>query len=192
MASCLQSCRMLRNLTFDAVVCILCMPAKSLQSCLTLCNPMDCSPPGSSVQGTLQARILEWVAIPFSRGSSQPGIEPGSPAFQVVSLPSEPPGKPRVHIIGDQIRGDDSCPPPPQMPEPAGTPCSGVCRLLRASSHWKSHCGLRGNTCTYLKVGRPTSSLQLPSVRRQAVMFTITLSGLGLDSFPPAPLAPLM
>ena len=42
------------------------------QSCLTLCNPMDCSPPGSSFHGTLQARILEWVTIPFSRGSSQP------------------------------------------------------------------------------------------------------------------------
>ena len=44
--------------------------AKSLQSYPTLCNPMDCSPPGSSVHGILQARILEWVAIPFSRGSS--------------------------------------------------------------------------------------------------------------------------
>ena len=42
------------------------------QLCLTLCNPMDCSPPGSSVRGTLQARILEWVAMPFSRKSSQP------------------------------------------------------------------------------------------------------------------------
>ena len=41
------------------------------QSCLTLCDPMDCSPPGSSVPGILQARILEWVAISFSRGSSQ-------------------------------------------------------------------------------------------------------------------------
>ena len=38
------------------------------QSCLTLCDPMDCSPPGSSVHGILQARILEWVAISFSRG----------------------------------------------------------------------------------------------------------------------------
>ena len=46
--------------------------AKLLQSCLTLCNPMDYSPPVSSVQGILQARILEWVTIPFSRGSSQP------------------------------------------------------------------------------------------------------------------------
>ena len=42
------------------------------QSCPTLCDPMDCSPPGSSVHGILQARILEWVAISFSRGSSQP------------------------------------------------------------------------------------------------------------------------
>ena len=42
------------------------------QSCLTLCNPMDCSSPGSSVHGILQANILEWVAIPFFRGSSQP------------------------------------------------------------------------------------------------------------------------
>ena len=42
------------------------------QSCLTLCDPMDCSPPGSSVHGIFQARVLEWVAISFSRGSSQP------------------------------------------------------------------------------------------------------------------------
>ena len=40
------------------------------QSCLTLCNPMNCNPPGSSIHGILQARILEWVAIPFSKGSS--------------------------------------------------------------------------------------------------------------------------
>ena len=42
------------------------------QSCLPRCNPVDCSPPGSSVPGILQARILEWVAMPFSRGSCQP------------------------------------------------------------------------------------------------------------------------
>ena len=42
------------------------------QLCLILCNPTDCGPPGSSVHGILQARILEWVAIPFSTGSSQP------------------------------------------------------------------------------------------------------------------------
>ena len=43
--------------------------AKLLQSCLTLCNPMDCSPPGSSVYGILQTRILEGVAVSYSRGS---------------------------------------------------------------------------------------------------------------------------
>ena len=42
------------------------------QLCPTLCNPMDCSPPGSSVHGIFQARVLEWVAISFSRGSSRP------------------------------------------------------------------------------------------------------------------------
>ena len=45
---------------------------KSLQLCLTLCNPMDCSRPGSSVHGIVQARILEWVAMAFTRGSSWP------------------------------------------------------------------------------------------------------------------------
>ena len=48
------------------------MRAKSLQSCPTLCSPIDCSPPGSSVHGILQSRILGWVAISFSRGYSQP------------------------------------------------------------------------------------------------------------------------
>ena len=50
--------------------------------------------PDSSVHGIPQARILEWVAIPFSRGSHDPRIEPGSPALQADSLPSEPQGKP--------------------------------------------------------------------------------------------------
>ena len=45
---------------------------KVVQLCMTLCDPMDCSLLGSSVHGILQNRILEWVAIPFSRGSSQP------------------------------------------------------------------------------------------------------------------------
>ena len=49
-----------------------CLSAKSLQSSLTLCDAVGCSPPGSLGHGILQARILEWVAVPFSRGSSQP------------------------------------------------------------------------------------------------------------------------
>ena len=50
----------------------LCMHAELLQLCPIFCNPMDCSPPGSSAHGILQARILEWAAIFYSRGSSQP------------------------------------------------------------------------------------------------------------------------
>ena len=60
----------------------------------TPCDPMDCSPPGPSVNGSLQARILEWVAVSFFSNLPDPGIEPGSSALQADSLPSEPPGKP--------------------------------------------------------------------------------------------------
>ena len=60
---------------------------KVAQSCLTLCDCVD-----YTVHGILQARILEWVAVPFSRGSSQPR----SPAFQADSLPAEPQGSPRI------------------------------------------------------------------------------------------------
>ena len=158
-----------------------CVHAKWLQSCLTLCNPRGCSPPGSSRQeyrswlsflssrglphpglprlsrllhwqqgslppvpprkpsrmdvpcyasplsrvrlfatprtvahqaplftGTLQARILEWVAMPSSRGFPNPGIKPRSPALQADSLQSEPPGKPENTGVGSQslLRGD--------------------------------------------------------------------------------------
>ena len=68
-----------------------CMKVKSqsevAQSCLTLRDPMDCSPPGSSVHGIFQARVLEWGATAFSRGFSQPGIESVSLALQADSLP---------------------------------------------------------------------------------------------------------
>ena len=64
------------------------------QSCLTLCNPMDCSLPGSSIHGIFQARILEWVAISSPGDLPNPGIEPRSPSLQADTLPSEPPGKP--------------------------------------------------------------------------------------------------
>ena len=70
------------------------MCAKSPQSCLMLCNCMDCNLLGSSVHGILQARILEWAAIPFSRESSKPR----SPALQADSLPSEPSGK-SIHVF---------------------------------------------------------------------------------------------
>ena len=61
---------------------------------------MDCSLPGSSVHGILQARILEWVAISSFRESFQPRMEPGSPALQADSLLSKPPGGSMLHNIG--------------------------------------------------------------------------------------------
>ena len=65
------------------------------QSCLTLCDLMDCSPPSSSVFGILQASILERVAIPFSRDLPNPGIKPRSPALQADSVQSESPVNPK-------------------------------------------------------------------------------------------------
>ena len=65
----------------------------SVLSRVRLCDLMDCSPPGSSVHGILQARILEWVAISSSRGLPHPGIEPRSPALRAYSLLFEPPGE---------------------------------------------------------------------------------------------------
>ena len=76
-------------LTGDAVLCC----AKSLGR-VWLCNPMDCSPPGSPVHGILQARIRELVALPSSRGSSR--SRDGTQVSQADSLPSKPPGKPLV------------------------------------------------------------------------------------------------
>ena len=63
-------------------------------------DPMDCSLPGSSVHGIFQARVLEWGAISYSRGSSRPG----SPTLQADALPSEPPGKPQWKRICLQCR----------------------------------------------------------------------------------------
>ena len=64
--------RHLRHAHVNYKIQYLCVCVLVAQSCPALCNPMDCSPPASSVHGILHARILEWVAIPFSRGSSQP------------------------------------------------------------------------------------------------------------------------
>ena len=71
-----------------------CMHAQSIQSCLTLCDPVDCSPPGSFVHGILQARILEWVAISSSRGDLPDlGVKPESPALAGGFFTTEPPEK---------------------------------------------------------------------------------------------------
>ena len=68
---CLSPLHLLWQIFRDSVAneCV-CMRAKTLQSCLTLCDPMDCSPPGSSVHGILQARIMEWVALFLTQESN--------------------------------------------------------------------------------------------------------------------------
>ena len=65
-----NKCPFLKPLSPGYLLCVhVCILS---QSCPTLCHPMDCSPPGSSVHGIFQAIVLEWIAISFSRGSSQP------------------------------------------------------------------------------------------------------------------------
>ena len=80
------------NLFNTGVRTIMCVCA---QSCLTLCNSMDHSPPGSSVHGILQARILEWVAISFSRDLPNPGTKSMSPALTDRFFTGKPSGKPK-------------------------------------------------------------------------------------------------
>ena len=63
------------------------------QSCLTLCNPVDCSLQVSPIHGIFQAKTVEWVVIPFSRGFSWSRNQTWVSALQADSLPSEPPGK---------------------------------------------------------------------------------------------------
>ena len=70
------------------------MCAKLLQLCLTLCDPMDCNQAGSSAHGILQARILEWGAISFSGGSSQPRDRTQVSRIAGRFFTSEPPRKP--------------------------------------------------------------------------------------------------
>ena len=87
---------------------------KVAQSCPTLCDPVV-----YTVRRILQARILEWVAFPFLQGGlPNPGIEPGSPALQVDSLPAEPQGKPKNPGVGKPN------PSPVDLPNPEIEPGS--------------------------------------------------------------------
>ena len=73
-------------------------------SCLTLCDPMDCSSPGSYVHRILHGRILKLVAIPSPGYLPEPGFKERSPTMQVNSLSSEPPGKPGSLVRGALIQ----------------------------------------------------------------------------------------
>ena len=67
---------------------------------------MDCSPPGSSVRGISQARIVERVPFPSPGDLPDPGLEPWSPTLQADSLPSEPPGKPLLWLLRAYLTDD--------------------------------------------------------------------------------------
>ena len=68
------------NVLANTVVAIMCACSVA-QLCPTLCDSMDCNPPDSSIHGIFQVRILKWVAISYSKGSSHTGIKPTSPAL---------------------------------------------------------------------------------------------------------------
>ena len=111
------------------------MCAKLLRLFLTLCNPMDCSPSGASVRGILQAGILEWIAMSFSRGSSQTqGLNLHLLCllhWQLGSLPPAPPGKPFMGIV--KVRVTQLC---PTLCDPMGCspPGSSVRGILQAGT----------------------------------------------------------
>ena len=92
-----HSCRRSRSGQEEVMISDVCMHAKSFQLCSTLCNPMDCNLPGSSVLGIFQVSILEWVAMPSSRRSfSTQGLSPCLLCllhWQAGSLPLAPSGK---------------------------------------------------------------------------------------------------
>ena len=73
------------------------------QSCRTLCDPMDYSPPGFTVHGILQARILKLIAFPSPGGLPDQGMEPGSPALQADSFLSEPLGEAPIPTLCDPM-----------------------------------------------------------------------------------------
>ena len=93
--------KLIRQTMILSKICLLQNLCWVASVCPFLCHPMNYSPPGSSVHGTLQARILVWLPSPPPGDLPYPGIENASlvsPALQADSLPTEPPGKPRCRI----------------------------------------------------------------------------------------------
>ena len=114
------------TLSISNALVSVCMHAKSLQSCPTLCDTMDCSLPGSSSHGILQARILEWVAMSSSRRSSRPRDQTWVSYvllhWHAGSLPLVPPEKPHWSELASQC-------------------CSNKLKILMAlkNKNWKNH-----------------------------------------------------
>ena len=99
------------------------MKGNVTQSCPIICNPMD-----YTVLGILQARILEWVAIPFFRDLPNPGIKPRSPALQSDSLPAEPP--PSQLREAQEYWSGEPIPSPVDLPDPGIKPESPALQAI--------------------------------------------------------------
>ena len=115
------------------------MCAQLLQSCPTLCDPMDCSPPGSSLHGILQARILELVAMSTSRGSSRPRNQTCSSCIADWFFTAEPPQKTQRYLYWHLIGRHQGCCKTSyntRKPLPTLTQTSPVPKVQRAKVEW--------------------------------------------------------
>ena len=153
----------------------LCLHAKSCQSCLTLSNPTDCSPLGSLVHEILQARILEWVAMPSSRGFSQPRdwtwVSCVSCIRQTGSLPL-PPGKPYpITAAAAAAKWLQLCPTlcHPIDGSPPGSPVPGILQArtlewvaISFSNAWKWKVKVKSLSCVWLFTTAWTAAYQAP------------------------------
>ena len=134
----------------EVCVCVCVCVCEVAQLCPTLCDTVDCSPPGSSLHGILQARILEWIAISFSRGSSQPrdGTWVSCIAgrrFTLYSKACTETGMPKPRVSAAHQRVYQKAPSPGKAPAPSpacfmilviwGMPLKGVvyCHVLASS-----------------------------------------------------------
>ena len=119
------------------------------------------SPPGSSVHGILQARILEWVTISFFRESSQPRDQARSPALQGDSLPSDPPGKPRKLC---PLKADCLLMPHGKRSRSTAKTGHSLCWRPSPCRHANTFCPYLRNACLPLSQLRPHSSRSLPEL----------------------------
>ena len=138
------------------------------QSCLTVCDPVDCSPPGSSVHGIFQAKILEWVAIPFSMVSSQPRDQTllsytGSRFFTIWAT--------REALYPPTAKSLQSCPTlcDPIDGSPPGFPVPGILQArtlewlaISFSNAWKWKVKVKSLSCVWLFATPWTAAYQAP------------------------------
>ena len=162
-----------------------CMLAKSFQSCLTLCNPMDCRPPGSSVHGILQAGILEWVAMPYSRGSSW-SIDQIWVSYvsyidrQVFFKPTKPSGKPHNDGIPRNKRLR-TCVLPVVSEGSESTPCLPPAWVLQKCSWWLlpflnqcwSHMSRKSSLKKQARLGHPPFVCSAIRVHHQHIYYQL-------------------